>query len=97
MRCRLPLALVSIIALGSCATPDDVAFRIVEALKLAPPECTGGTAVPRDDVTLFDIGLDVASANSATAILRLDLDDIDQQQSCAHRLSPCRSTCAQAV
>ncbi len=60
---------------ASCTAPDAVTFRIVEALKLAPPECLGAAAQARDDVTLLDIGFDEANANNAHALLRLDLDD----------------------
>jgi hypothetical protein len=75
MRPSLPP--IALLLVASCTAEDAVTFRVIDELKLAPPECLGAVAQPRDDVTLFDIGFDEASANSAAAILRLDLAAAD--------------------
>lgn len=52
-------SLTTCLVVASCTAEDAITFRIVDSLKLAPPECLGAVAQARDEGrTLVPAGAD---------------------------------------
>lgn len=61
---------------GACAPDvDDITFRVVSSLALAPPTCIADVEVAREDVLLLDLGADAENANSAITVLHYETND----------------------